>query len=156
MKNWVNVLLLPANLLYKHPPCFGKDGLGWKGKPLRYYLTAGEAMCDASFIEEKIGVKMRLPEYCHKCKGWHALPAECECTDSEGESKHIYITREAAEEVKTCRERKSDKGKSVKLKLNIIPCEKDEGFFLSKKPKKHGCRAWWQSDLACRRAMFGF
>jgi hypothetical protein len=143
MKNLLN--RFPLSFVCRQPVCLGKDGLGRKGKPLTSYRNVCEARDAARYEENKFEVKMTT-DYCSKCGQWHVRPVECDCTDSEGESKLTYKTSEGAQKTKAWREEQI-----VGLKLSIIKCaHHPKCYHLTKKTaicvksnrrgRKTGCR----------------
>lgn len=82
----------------KSDTCFGKSG-----NPLSVFETELEAQGSADY--ERGQGRNLYPYQCKKCGLWHLAPEEsrvdfrenaCSCTDSRGDGKHLYATREDA------------------------------------------------------------
>lgn len=106
----------------KSSTCFGKNG-----EPLSVYRTEAEAQESARY-QKKSGRDL-FPRKCERCGEWHLTPVngkpnQCSCTDSNGKSKYLYPTREAAEQQL---EREASRGHS----LRIYPCNEGKGYHLT-------------------------
>ncbi len=107
----------------KSSTCFGKNG-----EPLSAYSTEAEAL--ESSHHQKMERKVELfPRKCERCGEWHLTPVngkpnQCSCTDSNGKSKYLYPTREAAEQQL---EREASRGHI----LRIYPCDEGKGWHLT-------------------------
>lgn len=107
----------------KSTTCFGKDG-----KPKSVYSTEVEAIESARYQKKERGIDL-FPYQCDSCGFWHLTPVngrpnQCSCTDSNGKSKNLYPTREAAQQQLEC---EAEKGYT----LRIYPCEEGKGYHLT-------------------------
>lgn len=104
-------------------PCLKKDGT-----PLSVYSTEAKAQESARYQKRERGIEL-FPYQCDRCEKWHLTPVngkpnQCSCTDSNGKSKYLYPTREAAEQQL---EREASRGHS----LRIYPCNEGKGYHLT-------------------------
>lgn len=104
-------------------PCLKKDGT-----PLSVYNTEAEATESAHYQKKERGIDL-FPYQCDRCGFWHLTPVngrpnQCSCTDSNGKSKYLYPTREAAQQ-------QLERERSRGYTLRIYPCEEGKGYHLT-------------------------
>lgn len=117
--------------MIKSKTCFSKSS----GEPLSEYLTREEAEESVSY--QLLRYEREFYAYaCRKCGSFHIAPRKslinvvhcgCDCKDSLGRRKDLYLSVEDAEKVK--RKRESEGSAS----LYIYPCPEREGFHLTHK-----------------------
>lgn len=103
--------------------CLKKDGT-----PLSTYPSEAEATESAHYQKAERGIDL-YPYYCERCGNWHLSPVngrpnQCGCTDSNGNTKYLYPTQEAAQQQA---EREACKG----YRLRVYPCDEGKGWHLT-------------------------
>ncbi|MCH5293560.1 MAG: hypothetical protein J1E07_07510 [Treponema sp.] len=107
--------------------CFSKSG-----NPLSVFMTEREAQGSADY--ERGQGRNLYPYQCKKCGLWHLAPEEsrvdfrenaCSCTDSRGNGKRLYATREDAEKAMET----SEEARNVSL--SVYPCPDGGGWHLT-------------------------
>lgn len=115
------------NIVHKSNTCFSK-----KGDPLSEYYALEDANRNAAFVSNETGIEM-IAYLCTVCNKYHIKPAEyyfnkcehgCSCTDHNGRSKALYLTRNEAERMSLLRGRAG-------IKLNIYECPTHKGYHLT-------------------------
>ena len=111
----------------KSKTCFSKSG-----KPLSVFMTEREAQGSADY--ERGQDRSFYPYQCERCGRWHLAPEEsrvefrenaCSCTDSLGNGKRLYATREDAEKaLETSKEARGDS-------LRVYECPEGGGWHLT-------------------------
>ena len=103
--------------------CLKKDGT-----PLSVYSSQAEAADSARYQKAENRIDL-YPYQCDRCGLWHLSPVngrpnQCGCTDSKGDTKYLYPTREAAQQQA---EREASKGCS----LRVYACPEGKGYHLT-------------------------
>ena len=120
----------------KSETCFSKNG-----NPRSEFETEEEALRCAEHEKYVRGTDF-YPYHCKTCGKYHLATEEsrinvkhnaCSCSDSNGRSKSLYLTREDAEKVAEQRENDGSQ------KLHIYECPYTMGYHLTHKPESE----WW-------------
>lgn len=114
----------------KSTTCFSKN----TNAPLSVYNTEAEAQQSANY--QCRNGRSLYPYRCTRCGLWHLAPQAsrinvlhnvCDCEDSVGDHKDLYMSREDAEKAR-CKRESEGAGR-----LYIYQCPHGEGFHLTHK-----------------------
>ena len=113
----------------KSKTCFGKNK-----KPLSEFYSESDAQEGAEYANNEYKQNL-VPYRCQKCHWWHLSPegrqtpsSKCShCTDRNGVSKDLYVTKKDAERRAELSYRERD------IRLDVYECEYSSGWHLTKR-----------------------